>query len=127
MNTHELEQQPDIKRLVGNPEQTQARVVIDMAYDASSCEMVCVPECGLELFTDRETGYPRDVDDDRELWRPADYFERSSEDGGPFWKCPFGKPGDRHVWGGVEFEVMDVRPEWAGIEGWLWAGEFKRV
>lgn len=36
-----------------------------------------------------------EIGDNRPLWYPQNCMERSCEDGGPYWKCPYGAPGDR--------------------------------
>ncbi len=47
------------------------------------------PEGGLCEFEGKDFGDPRTV------YHPDDAMERECDDSGPFWKCPYGQPGDR--------------------------------
>lgn len=101
---------PMVRALLAG-KKTQTRRIVGSARDADNGELVDVPDDGLALWTDPATGYPREAKDPNWLWRPANAIDCSCEDGGPFWKCPYGSPGDR-LW---------VRETWArhysGMEG----------
>lgn len=104
MNIHELEQQPDIKRLVENPLRTRAEVPIEHLPDGVICISHVDGHDALGMWTVLSERHPR--------------YEM---------RCPFGFKGFRLVFDGVRFEVVRVRPKRVDADSWVWAGEFKRI